>query len=57
MANYTGKDMTSSMIAFYVQTINEAYTYYNTDLEKSTEYIINRLEGTYSGYFSVFIMT
>ena len=31
MNNYTGTSITSSMVAFYIRTINEADTYFNTD--------------------------
>jgi hypothetical protein len=46
------------MVSFYIQTINEAYTYYKTDHSSSTQYIQSRLESSYSGYyFDVIIMT
>ena len=57
MANYTGSSITPSMVAYYIKTINEAYTYFNTDYSNNTAYIVSRLEGAYTGYFDVIIIT
>ena len=44
------------MVSYFIKTINEAFTYYQEDLQSNTLYIQNRLEGSYSGYFDVIIL-
>jgi hypothetical protein len=56
-SNYTGLSITPTMVSYYVKTINEAYTYFRNDFSSNTNYIQNRLEGSYSSYFDVIIMT
>lgn len=56
IANYTGESITSSMVSFYVKTINDAYFYHGTNYSSSTDFIQSRLESTYSAFFDVIIM-
>jgi len=57
MGNYTGSSITPSMVAYYIKTINDAFIYFNTDYSNNTAYIVNRLEGAYTAFFDVIIMT
>ena len=56
MPNYTGPSIIPSIVSFYIKTINEAFTYHRNDFSNSTNYIQNRLAGSYSGYFEVIIL-
>lgn len=54
--NYTGKDIKPEMVQYYVKVINNAYSFYANDQNKTTNYIASQLESAYDQAFSVLIL-
>jgi hypothetical protein len=56
VTNYTGSDIKPEMVQYYVKVINNAYSFYANDLNKTTNYIASQLESAYGQPFSVLIL-
>lgn len=54
--NQTGSAISSDMVSYFAQVINEAYANYQMDLKQNTQYIQEKLGKAYGWSYNVLII-